>query len=637
MLNRWEMTEDFNVRLVEDVKYYKPDPQYKKNAWMADYQKAYKDFLADKDGFWSKIAHELEWIRPWSAVKEWNYPYAKWFVNAQLNITANCLDRHVKNNRRNKAALIWRGEEGAERIFTYQQLLSKVMRFANALKNIGVKKGDRVCIYMPLVPEQVIAMLACARIGAVHSVVFGGFGPAALNMRIQDASAKVVITSDIGMRRGKTIQLKAIVEEALLNAPSVEHVIVLRRQDRPVDLRPGLELDFNEIMEKASQDCPAEVMDAEDPLFTLYTSGSTGKPKGIVHTCAGYMVGTYYTSKYIFDMKDPDIFWCTADPGWITGHSYIVYGPLAVGATVFISELTPDYPDAGSYWNLIEEQKITIFYTAPTAIRMFMKMGEIWPNKYNLNSLRIIGSVGEPLNPEAFEWYYHVIGKDKIPILDTWWQTETGMHMITTMIGEPMRPGFAGLPIPGVETDVVDKEGKPVQPGTGGLLVVKSPWPAMLRTVWKDDARYRVYWETIKGVYTVGDLAVKGKDGYIMILGRSDDIIVVAGHNIGTAEVESSLVSHHAVAESAVIGKPDVMKGNSIKAFVILRVGNTPSDKLKQDLLYHVRMTLGPIAVPQEIEFVDKLPKTRSGKIMRRLLKAKEMGIDPGDISTLEE
>jgi len=637
MLNRWEMTEDFNVRLVEDVKTYTPDPQYKKNAWMGDYQKAYNDFLADPDGFWGKMASELEWIRPWSAVKEWKYPYAKWFINAQLNITSNCLDRHVKNQRRNKAALIWRGEKGAERIFTYQQLLSKVMRFANALKKIGVQKGDRVCIYMPLVPEQVISMLACARIGAVHSVVFGGFGPAALNMRIQDASAKVVITADIGMRRGKTIQLKSIVEEALINAPSVEHVIVLRRQDPPADLRPELELDFNELMENASQECPPEVMDAEDPLFTLYTSGSTGKPKGIVHTCAGYMVGTYYTSKYIFDMKDPDIFWCTADPGWITGHSYIVYGPLAVGATVFISEMTPDYPDAGSYWNLIEEQKITIFYTAPTAIRMFMKMGEKWPNKYNLSSLRIIGSVGEPLNPEAFEWYYHVIGKDKIPILDTWWQTETGMHMITTMIGEPMRPGFAGKPIPGVEADVVDKDGNSVKPGTGGLLVIKSPWPSMLRTVWKDDERYRKYWETIKGVYTVGDLAVKGKDGNIMILGRSDDIIVVAGHNIGTAEVESSLVSHHAVAESAVIGKPDAMKGNSIKAFVILRVGNSPSEKLMHDLMYHVRMTLGPIAVPQEIEFVDKLPKTRSGKIMRRVLKAKEMGLDPGDISTLEE
>ena len=631
------MTEDFNVRLVEDVKSYTPDPQYRKNAWMGDYQKAYKDFLADKDGFWAKMASELEWIRPWSAVKEWNYPYAKWFINAQLNITANCLDRHVKGQRRNKAALIWRGENGAERIFTYQQLLSKVMRFANALKKIGVKKGDRVCIYMPLVPEQVIAMLACARIGAVHSVVFGGFGSAALKMRIQDASAKVVITADVGMRRGKTIQLKSIVDEAIIDTSSVEHVIVLRRQEPQVKLRPENELDFNEIMASATLECPAEVMEAEDPLFTLYTSGSTGKPKGIVHTCAGYMVGTYYTSKYVFDMKDEDIFWCTADPGWITGHSYIVYGPLAVGATVFMSELTPDYPDAGSYWSLIEEQKITIFYTAPTAIRMFMKLGETWPNKYNLSSLRIIGSVGEPLNPEAFEWYYHVIGKDKIPILDTWWQTETGMHMITTMIGEPMRPGFAGKPIPGVEADVVDKDGNSVKPGTGGLLVVKSPWPSMLRTVWKDDARYRVYWETIKGVYTVGDLAVKGKDGYIMILGRSDDIIVVAGHNIGTAEVESSLVSHHAVAESAVIGKPDEMKGNSIKAFVILRVGHSPSDKLKQDLLFHVRMTLGPIAVPQEIEFVDKLPKTRSGKIMRRVLKAKEMGMDPGDISTLEE
>ena len=630
------MTEDFNVRLVEDVKTYTPDPQYKKNAWMGDYQKAYKDFLADPDGFWAKMASELDWIRPWSAVKEWNYPYAKWFINAQLNITANCLDRHVNDNRRNKVALIWQGEEGRERIFTYQKLLSQVSRFANALKNIGIKKGDCVCIYMPLVPEQIISMLACARIGAVHNVVFGGFGAAALSMRIQDAKAKAVITADISIRRGKAIQLKGIVDEAIVNSPTVEHVIVLRRRDPPVDLHER-ELDFYEMMKGMSDTCPPQVMDAEDPFFILYTSGSTGKPKGIVHTCGGYMVGTYYTSKYVFDIKDNDIFWCTADPGWITGHSYITYGPLAVGATVFISELTPDYPDAGSYWNLIEEQKVTIFYTAPTAIRMFMKMGEVWPNKYNLNSLRIIGSVGEPLNPEAFEWYYHVIGKDKIPILDTWWQTETGMHMITTMIGEPMRPGFAGKPIPGIEADVVDKDGNSVKPGTGGLLVIKSPWPSMLRTVYNDDERYRKYWETIKGVYTVGDLAVKGKDGYIMILGRSDDIIIVAGHNIGTAEVESALVSHHAVAEAAVIGKPDTLKGNSIKAFIILRVGNEPSENLKKDLLHHVRTTIGPIAMPHEIDFVDKLPKTRSGKIMRRVLKAKEMGIDPGDISTLEE
>ena len=630
------MTEDFDVRLVEDVKSYTPDPQYRKNAWMSDYEKTYADFLADPDGFWERMAKELDWIKPWDAVKEWNYPYVKWFTNAKLNITANCLDRHVNNSRRNKVALIWKGEEGRERIFTYQKLLSEVGRFANGLKKIGVKKGDCICIYMPLVPEQIIAMLACARIGAVHNVVFGGFGAAALNMRIQDAGAKVVITADISIRRGKAIQLKAIVDDATLNSPTVEHVIVLRRRDPPVDLHET-ELDFYEMMEGMSDVCPTEVMDAEDPFFILYTSGSTGKPKGIVHTCGGYMVGTYYTSKYIFDIKDNDIYWCTADTGWITGHSYIVYGPLAVGATIFITELTPDYPDAGSYWDLIEEQKVTIFYTAPTAIRMFMKMGESWPNKYNLSSLRIIGSVGEPLNPEAFEWYYRVIGKMRCPILDTWWQTETGMHMITTMIGEPMRPGFAGKPIPGVEADVVDKNGNPVKPGTGGLLVVKSPWPAMLRTVYKDDERYRKYWYTIDGVYAVGDLAVKGKDGYIMILGRADDIIIVAGHNIGTAEVESALVSHHTVAEAAVIGKPDAVKGNSIKAFVILRVGNEPSDKLKQELLHHVRTTLGPIAMPHEIDFVEKLPKTRSGKIMRRVLKAKEMGIDPGDISTLEE
>ncbi len=630
------MTEDFDVRLVEDVKTYTPDPEYKKNAWMGDYQKAYNEFLADPDGFWERMAKELDWIKPWDAVKEWNYPYARWFTNAKLNITANCLDRHVNDNRRNKVALIWRGEEGRERIFTYQNLLSQVSRFANALKKIGVKKGDCVCIYMPLVPEQLIAMLACARIGAVHSVVFGGFGSAALNMRIQDAEAKVVITADISIRRGKAIQLKAIVDEAIIDAPSVEHVVVLRRREPKVGLNER-ELDFNEMMEGMSDHCPPEVMDAEDPFFILYTSGSTGKPKGIVHTCGGYMVGTYYTSKYVFDMKDNDIYWCTADPGWITGHSYIVYGPLAVGATVFISELTPDYPDAGSFWNLIEEQKITIFYTAPTAIRMFMKMGESWPNKYDLSSLRIIGSVGEPLNPEAFEWYYKVIGKSKIPILDTWWQTETGMHMITTMIGEPMRPGFAGKPIPGIEADVVDKNGNSVKPGTGGLLVVKSPWPSMLRTVYKDDERYRKYWYTIDGVYAVGDLAVKGKDGNIMILGRADDIILVAGHNIGTAEVESALVSHKAVAEAAVIGKPDPVKGNSIKAFVILIMGHQPSDKLKQDLLHHVRTTIGPIAMPHEIDFVEKLPKTRSGKIMRRVLKAQEMGIDPGDISTLEE
>jgi acetyl-CoA synthetase len=631
------MADNFDVKLVEEMKYYTPSPEYKRNSWIGDYQKVYDEFLADPDAFWSKMAQQLDWIKPWDAVLEWKYPYAKWFRNAKLNITANCLDRHVNNNRRNKVALIWRGEGGTERIYTYQKLLSHVMRFANALKKIGVKKGDCVCIYMPLVPEQVIAMLACARIGATHNVVFGGFAAAALNLRIQESEAKVVITADIAVRRGKAIQLKAIVDEALINAPTVEHVIVLRRKDPSVDLHPTRELDFYAGMEGVSDECPPEVMDAEDPFYILYTSGSTGKPKGVVHTCGGYMVGTYYTSKYTFDIKDNDIFWCTADPGWVTGHSYIIYGPLAVGATVFITELTPDYPDAGSWWNLIEEQKITILYTAPTAIRTFMKVGESWPNKYNLNSLRILGSVGEPLNPEAFEWYYHVIGKDRCPIVDTWWQTETGMLLITTMIGEKMRPGFAGKPIPGVTADVVDKSGNPTPPNTMGFLVIKSPWPAMFRTLYKDDERYRKYWYTIDNYYSAGDLAVKGKDGYIMILGRADDIIIVSGHNIGTAEVESALVSHKAVAEAAVIGKPDPVKGNSIKAFVILRVGFQKSDNLKQDLVHHVRTTLGPIAVPHEIEYVDKLPKTRSGKIMRRVLKAKEMGIDPGDISTLEE
>ncbi|MDD3856550.1 MAG: acetate--CoA ligase [Methanoculleus sp.] len=629
------MEQTFAVKLEE--KRYRPDPRCKATAWTPDYTRAYQEFLHDPDGFWDRIARELSWFEPWDRVKEWNYPYAKWFVNGKLNITYNCLDRHVIGGRREKPAIIWHAESGEKQILTYDALHREVMRFANGLSSLGVGKGDRVCIYMPLVPEQIVAMLACARIGAVHSVVFGGFGADALAMRINDADAKVLVTADVGYRRGKTVPLREIVNDALTRTPCVEKTVVLRRETPAVELDPAREVDYAELVARAAPDCPAVAMDSEDPLFILYTSGSTGAPKGIVHTCGGYMVGTYYTARHDFDIKETDVLWCTADPGWITGHSYIVYGPLAVGTTVVIAEGTPDYPDPGAYWQLVQDLGVTIFYTAPTAIRMFMRYGDEWPAKYDLSSLRVLGSVGEPLNPEAFEWYYHRIGGGRCPIVDTWWQTETGMHMITTMIGETMRPGFAGKPIPGAVVDVVDRRGFPVPPGTGGFLVIKEPWPSMLRTVHGNDERYRTYWNTIPGCYTAGDLAVKDEDGYIMVIGRADDLIVVAGHNIGTAEVESALVSHEAVAEAAVIGKPDALKGNAIKAFVTLRVGASPSDGLIDDLAQHVRKSLGPVAVPAEIEFMDRLPKTRSGKIMRRVLKARELGMDPGDISTLEE
>jgi acetyl-CoA synthetase len=629
------MAEDFEVKL--EKKTYIPDPQYEENSALGDYKAAYESFVADPEKFWDEKARELQWMHSWDKVREWNHPYARWFTGAKLNITENCLDRHVNNGRRNKLAIIWRGEDGKEEVLTYRQLHRSVMRFANALKSLGVKKGDCVCFYMPFVPEHVVAILACARIGAVHSIVYAGFGAEALHSRIRDANAKIVITADVGKRRGKTIPLKSIVDDAVRNAPSVEKVIVLSREKFPLELYSELEVDYYGIQEGMPDICLPEVMDAEDPLFILYTSGTTGSPKGIVHTCGGYMVGTHYTCKYIFDIKENDVYWCSADPGWITGHSYIVYGPLSVGATVVITETTPDYPDFGVWWSIIEEYGVSIFYTAPTAIRMFMRVGEEWSNKYNLTSLRIIGSVGEPLNPEAFEWYYRVIGKSRCPILDTWWQTETGMHMITTPLGMPMKPGFAGVPIPGIVADVVDKDGNPVPPGQGGLLVVTEPWPSMMRAVYNNDERYRKYWTQIRNYYTVGDLAVKDEDGYIMILGRSDDIIIVAGHNLGTAEVESALVEHESVAEAAVIGIPDEIKGQAVKAFVTLVQGYKPSQKLISELTYHVRMSIGPIAMPNAIEFMEKLPKTRSGKIMRRVLKAKEMGLDPGDISTLEE
>ncbi|MBN1433031.1 MAG: acetate--CoA ligase [Methanomicrobiaceae archaeon] len=618
------------------TKEYIPAAEYREVSNMGDYNAAYDRFIESPEKFWSEIAGELEWFKEWDKVLEWNHPKAKWFTGAKCNITHNCLDRHLNTEKRNKVALIWKGDDGSERIMTYRQLFREVCRFANGLKNLGARKGDRVCIYMPNIPEQVIAMLACARIGAVHNVVFAGFGTESLHSRIRDSQSRFVITSDASFRRGKRIDLKSIVDEAIIHT-AVEKVIVHRRTRPRTELYTEIEIDFYDLMEERKNFIEPEVMDAEDPLFILYTSGTTGSAKGILHTCGGYMVGTYYTCKYVLDMKDTDVHWCSADPGWITGHSYIVYGPLLFGTTILISETTPDYPDAGVWWDMIEDFGVTIFYTAPTAIRMFMKYGNKWPDNYNLDSIRILGSVGEPLNPEAFEWFYSVVGKSKAPILDTWWQTETGMHMITTPVGENMKPGYAGKPIPGVIADVVDSEGNPKDAGETGLLVIKYPWPSMMRTIWGNEERYTQYWNQIRDFFLVGDLAVKDSDGYIQVIGRSDDVIIIAGHNLGTAEVESALVEHHAVAEAAVIGLPDVVKGNIIKAFVILIDGFTGSDKLANELKYHVRMTLGPIAMPSEIKFVESLPKTRSGKIMRRVLKAREMGEDPGDLSTMEE
>ncbi|MDO5844963.1 MAG: acetate--CoA ligase [Methanocorpusculum sp.] len=630
------MNEDLKPKL--NGKSYLPDKTYRENSNLGDYETAYKKFTDNPDKFWSDIAHELIWMNLWDKVCEWKHPYAKWFTNAKLNITYNCLDRHVANSKKNKVALIWRGEnELAERVYTYRQLLSLVMRFANALKNLGVEKGDRVCLYMPFIPEHVIAILACARIGAVHNIVYGGFGADALRTRINDSGAKIVITSDVNYRRGKTIMLKSIVDKAIKNSSCVEKVIVLRRSGLNLELVPEKEVDYYEILKAADPVCEPERMDAEDPLFILYTSGTTGKPKGVVHTCAGYMVGTYYTTKYVLDVKDSDIYWCTADPGWITGHSYIVYGPLLTGTTVLISETVPDYPDPGIWWKIVEDVGVSVFYTAPTSIRMFMMYGEQWLKKYDLSSLRVLASVGEPLNPEAFEWFYKNVGKSKCPIADTWWQTETGMHMISTIVGEKMIPGFAGKQLPGVVADVTDKEGNSLPTGKSGHLVIKEPWPSMMRTVYGDEERYIKAWNTVGKYYMTGDLAVKDEEDHIMIIGRSDDVLIIAGHNIGTAEVENAIIEHEAVAEAAVIGKPDPLKGNLIKAFIILKIGYIPTDKLKNDIIYNVRNSLGPIAIPSEIEFVPSLPKTRSGKIMRRILKAKEMGFDPGDLSTIDD
>ena len=607
---------------------------------MAQYERMYRESVRNPEKFWGRVAEELEWFKKWRQVMQWKLPFAKWFVGGKTNICYNCLDRHLETPRKNKAALIWEGEPGEVRTLTYQQLHHEVCKFANVLKILEIKKGDRVVIYMGMVPELPIAMLACARIGAVHSVVFGGFSADALRDRTNDAQAVAVITQDGAFRRGTEIRLKSSVDEALKEAPSVRNVIVFRRSGTQVNMEPGRDHWWHELVKAASEKCPAEPLDSEHILFTLYTSGTTGKPKGVVHTTGGYMVYVYLTTKYVFDLTDEDTYWCTADIGWVTGHSYILYGPLLNGATSLMYEGAPNYPNPDRFWEIVERHKVNIFYTAPTAIRAFTKWGDEWPKKHDLSSLRLLGTVGEPINPEAWMWYQRNIGKGRCPIVDTWWQTETGGILITPLPGAtPTKPGTATRPFFGIVPDVVDRAGNPVPANTGGYLVIREPWPAMLRTIWGDDERYRrQYWSEIEGLYFSGDGARKDKDGYYWIMGRVDDVINVAGHRLGTMEVESALVSHDKVAEAAVVGRPDELKGQAIVAFVTLESAYSPSENLREELRQHVVKEIGSIAKPDDLRFTDSLPKTRSGKIMRRLLREIAAGgAVKGDVTTLED
>ena len=630
--------EALEVHLKVQEKIY-PPKEIADRAWIKDYEEIYKRSIEDRESFWGEIANELEWFEKWDKVLEWKHPYAKWFVNGKTNITYNALDRHVKAGKGDKIAYIYVDEEGNEEKISYKELLKKVEAFANGLKSLGFKRGDRLSVYMPNSIEAIIVMLACARIGVIHSVVFAGFSEGALKMRIEDAQSKAIVTSSYTKRRGKKIPLLPTVEKAVEDIDHIEKIIVWDRDNEGLaDQKGERYIDFDKFIdENYGKECPPEVMDAEDPLFILYTSGTTGKPKGVLHTTGGYMVYTYYTAKTVFDLHDDDVYWCTADIGWITGHSYIVYSPLVNGITSVIMEGVPNYPHAGIWWEYVDKYKVNIFYTAPTAIRMLMKYGDEIPSKYNLSSLRILGTVGEPINPEAWHWYYEHIGRKKCVVVDTWWQTETGGHMITTVPSYPMKPGKAGKPFFGIEAMVVDKNGNELPPNTVGFLVIKNPWPSMMRTCWGQPERYLKYWNSIKNYYNAEDLASIDEDGYIMIVGRADDVLSVAGHRIGTMEVESAIVEHPSVVESAVIGKPDELKGQKIKAFVILKQGIQPSDELKKEIQKTVREILGPIAIPEEIEFVEKLPKTRSGKIMRRVLRAKELGLEIGDLSTLED
>jgi acetyl-CoA synthetase len=597
----------------------------------------------DPEAFWESFARELEWSAPWSRVLDWKPPFARWFVDGKINASVNCLDRHVRTARRNKAALIWEGEPGDRRTLTYWDLFREVNRFASVLRGLGVNRGDRVAIYLPMVPELPVAMLACARIGAVHSVVFGGFSAASLRDRINDAAARVLITADGGFRRGQTVPLKKMADEALEDTPSIEHVVVVKREgvDGPAAIKAGRDQWYHELMHPGvSPWCEPEQMDAEDLLYILYTSGTTGKPKGIVHTTGGYLVGTYATAKWIFDLQEQDVFWCTADIGWVTGHSYVVYGPLCNGATVVMYEGSPDWPDKDRFWDIIARHGVTVFYTAPTAIRSFMRWGTGWPARHDLKTLRLLGSVGEPINPEAWMWYYEHIGRGRCPVVDTWWQTETGQILIAPLPAvTPMKPGSATRPFPGIAAEIVNGQGERVVGAGGGYLVLTRPWPAMLRTIYGDAERYvQQYWNRWgESVYVTGDGAKRDGDGYFWLLGRVDDVLNVAGHRVGTMEVESALVDHPSVAEAAVVGKPHEIKGQAIAAFVTVKDGVKATAELANELKQHVVTVIGPIARPDEILFTADLPKTRSGKIMRRLLRDIAAGKALGDTTTLAD
>ncbi|MGC2212095.1 MAG: acetate--CoA ligase [Silvibacterium sp.] len=607
---------------------------------LAAYEELYARSVADPEAFWAGIAKELHWFAPWTKVLDWQEPWAKWFVGGKTNLSYNCLDRHVLNGKRDKTAILWEGEPGEVRRLSYGELLSEVSRFANALKSLGVKKGDRVAIYMGMTPELAVALLACARIGAVHSVIFGGFAAHAIVDRINDAQCVAVITQDTSYRRGGEVKLKATVDEAVTQCLSVKSVVVYKRSGSAVTMVEGRDHWWHELVAKASADCPAEELDSEDPLYILYTSGTTGKPKGLVHTTGGYQVQTYLTSKLVFDLKDDDVYWCSADIGWVTGHSYVVYGILQNGVTTLMYEGAPNFPAWDRFWKIIDDHKVTIFYTAPTAIRAFIKCGDAFVEKYSLASLRLLGTVGEPINPEAWMWYRDVIGKGRCPIVDTWWQTETGSIMITPLPGAvPAKPGSATRPFPGIVPEVVTKSGEPVPAGSGGLLVIRKPWPSMARTIYGDPERYvQAYWSEIPGSYFTGDGARRDADGYYWLMGRVDDVINVSGHRLGTMEVESALVAHPKVAEAAVVGRPDEMKGQAIAAFVTLDSGHEPSEALKNELRAWVAKEIGALARPDDLRFTDQLPKTRSGKIMRRLLRELATnGEIKGDTTTLED